>query len=75
MVLDFTTKKTAVIVYFILTAINITYYNPILVSIVEFFQEFCFLFLEHQFLYPCGILKPVLSMKSIFVNSLTFVNG
>ena len=47
MVLDFTMKWTVAIVYFILFAINITYYNPTKVSTVKHFHEFSFLFLEH----------------------------
>ena len=47
MVPGFTMKKAVVIVYFILAAIGITYYNPMIVSIVQYLHEFSLLFLEH----------------------------
>ena len=63
MVPDFAMKQTVVIVHFILAAINITYYNPMIVSVVQYLHIFSLLFLEHQFLSKYCILKPVLSVK------------
>ena len=73
------TMEQAVVIYFILiqfilAAINIIYYNPMIVSIVQYFHEFSVLFSEHQFLSKYGMLKPVLGVKFIFEFLLIFEN-
>ena len=75
MVPDFTMNYTVVIVYFILAAINDTYYNPLIVFVVQYLHKFSLLFLENHFLFKYGILKPILGMKLIFLIFLTFVNS
>ena len=51
MVLAFTMEQAAVIyvilIYFILAAIDIIYYKPMIISIVQYFPEFSILFFEH----------------------------
>ena len=70
MVLGFTMEQAAVIyvipIYFILAAIDIIYYKPMIISIVQYFPEFSILFFESQFLSKNGMLKPVLGVKFIF---------
>ena len=67
MVPDFAMKQTVVIVYFILAAMNITYYNPMIVSVVQYLHEFSLLFLEHQFLVQVQYLKARVGREIDFV--------
>ena len=83
MVLGFTMEQATVIyfilIYLILAAINIIYYNPMVISIVQYFPEFSIFFFEPQFLSENDMLKPVLGVKFIFdfffFFFLTFENG